>query len=92
MARRLLREGEVVGVFPEAGISYSFTVRALMRGVASLARETGAPVIPVAIWGTQRIYSVGRPDEHGMSRRRTGPAGGPWTSSSARRSTRRATT
>lgn len=65
MARRLLREGEVVAVFPEAGISYSYTVRALMRGVASLARETGAPVIPVAIWGTQRIYSVGRPDEQG---------------------------
>ena len=65
MGRRLLREGEVVGMFPEAGISYSYTVRPLMRGAASLARETGAPVIPVAIWGTQRIYSVGRPDERG---------------------------
>ena len=31
-----------------------------MRGVASLARETGAPVVPVAVWGSQRIYSVGR--------------------------------
>ena len=59
-ARRLLREGEAVCAFPEAGISYSYTVRSLMRGVASLARETGAPVIPVAMWGSQRIYSVGR--------------------------------
>ena len=42
-ARRLLREGEAVGVFPEAGISWSYTVRSLMRGVASLARETGRP-------------------------------------------------
>ena len=40
-ARRLLREGEAVCAFPEAGISYSFTVRSLMRGVAALARETG---------------------------------------------------
>lgn len=60
-ARALLRAGEAVCAFPEAGISYSYTVRPLMRGVASLARETGAPVIPVALWGAQRIYSVGRP-------------------------------
>lgn len=60
-ARRLLAAGEVVSGFPEAGISYSFTVRPLMRGIAALARDTGAPVIPVALWGTQRLYTVGRP-------------------------------
>lgn len=60
-ARRLLRAGEAVGIFPEAGISYSYTIRGLMRGTAALARETGAPVVPVAIWGPQRIYSVGVP-------------------------------
>ena len=48
--------------FPEAGISYSYTVRPLMRGVVSLARETGAPLVPLAIWGTQRIFSVGDPE------------------------------
>ncbi len=61
-ARRLLRHGEAVGIFPEAGISYSFTVRSLMRGAAALAAETGAPLVPVAIWGSQRIYSVGVPE------------------------------
>jgi 1-acyl-sn-glycerol-3-phosphate acyltransferase len=60
-ARRLLRAGEAVGIFPEAGISYSYTVRALMRGAAALAAETGAQVVPVAIWGSQRIFSVGVP-------------------------------
>lgn len=60
-ARALLRSGEAVCAFPEAGISYSYTVRPLMRGVSSLARETGVPVVPVALWGAQRIYSVGRP-------------------------------
>lgn len=64
-ARRLLQAGEAVGAFPEAGISYSYTVRPLMRGIASLARETVVPVVPVAIWGSQRIYSVGRPDALG---------------------------
>lgn len=60
-ARRLLRAGETVCAFPEAGISYSYTVRPLMRGVVSLARETGVPVVPVSVWGGQRIWSVGRP-------------------------------
>ncbi len=60
-ARGLLREGEAVCGFPEAGISYSYTVRPLMRGLVSLARDTGAPVVPVGVWGTQRIFSVGDP-------------------------------
>jgi len=61
-ARRELEAGEAIGAFPEAGISYSYTVRPLMRGAASLARETGAPIVPVAIWGSQRVFSVGDPD------------------------------
>jgi 1-acyl-sn-glycerol-3-phosphate acyltransferase len=68
-ARRLLREGEAVCAFPEAGISWSYTVRSLMPGVAGLARETGAPVVPVAIWGSQRVWSVGLPDERGRKPR-----------------------
>jgi 1-acyl-sn-glycerol-3-phosphate acyltransferase len=60
-ARRLLREGHAVGAFPEAGISYSFTVRSLMPGVVALARETGVPVVPVVQWGIQRTYTRGRP-------------------------------
>ncbi len=60
-ARRLLREGEAVCGFPEAGISFSYTVRPLMRGLVALARETGAPLVPAAVWGTQRLFSVGDP-------------------------------
>jgi 1-acyl-sn-glycerol-3-phosphate acyltransferase len=60
-ARSLLHDGEAVCAFPEAGISYSYTVRSLMRGVASLSRETGVPIVPVTVWGSQRIWSVGRP-------------------------------
>lgn len=60
-ARSLLRAGEAVCAFPEAGISFSYAVRSLMPGVAALARETGVPVTPVVVWGGQRIASVGRP-------------------------------
>ena len=56
-----LEAGEAVCGFPEAGISHSYTVRPLMRGVAALARATGAPLVPVAIWGSQRLFSVGDP-------------------------------
>lgn len=59
-ARRLLREGEAVCVFPEAGISHSLTVRPLMRGAAALAAETGAPLVPVVVWGGQRVLPLGR--------------------------------
>jgi 1-acyl-sn-glycerol-3-phosphate acyltransferase len=55
-ARRLLREGEVVCVFPEGGISAAYVVRALMPGAVALARETRAPLVPVSIWGGQRLW------------------------------------
>jgi 1-acyl-sn-glycerol-3-phosphate acyltransferase len=57
-ARRLLREGEAVGIFPEAGISFSYAVRSLMLGPAALARDTGAPLVPLAVWGSQRLWTV----------------------------------
>lgn len=62
-ARALLRRGEAVCAFPEAGISHSYTVRSMMRGVVALSRETGVPVVPVALWGSQRLSSVRRPGE-----------------------------
>jgi 1-acyl-sn-glycerol-3-phosphate acyltransferase len=55
-ARRLLAEGEAVCVFPEGGISAAYVVRALMPGAVALARETGAPLVPVSVWGGQRIW------------------------------------
>ena len=55
-ARRLLGEEEIVCVFPEGGISAAYTVRALMPGAAALARETGAPIVPVTIWGSQVLW------------------------------------
>lgn len=60
-ARAALIRGEIVGVFPEAGISRSFTVRALMPGAVALSRSTGAPVLLVAVWGPQRIATAGLP-------------------------------
>lgn len=52
-----LRAGELVGVFPEAGVNSSFTVRELKSGAARLAAEAGVPIIPVAVWGGHRLLT-----------------------------------
>jgi 1-acyl-sn-glycerol-3-phosphate acyltransferase len=59
-ALRALKEGELIGVFPEATINRAFDVKVLKTGAARMALETGVPLIPVAIWGTQRIWTKGR--------------------------------
>lgn len=59
-ALRHLESGEALGIFPEAGISRSLTVRGLMPGAVALARASGAPLLPVAMWGQQRALSIGR--------------------------------
>ncbi|MFI7573749.1 lysophospholipid acyltransferase family protein [Micromonospora sp. NPDC049497] len=56
-----LRSGEVVGVFPEATISRSFQVKELKSGATRMASQAGVPVLPVALWGGQRLWTKGRP-------------------------------
>ncbi len=56
-----LKAGEVVGVFPEATISRSFTVKPIKSGAVRMAAEAGVPVIPVTVWGSQRLWTKGRP-------------------------------
>ncbi len=55
-ARSLLEREEVVCVFPEGGISAAYVVRALMPGAVALAAQTGAPLVPVSVWGGQRLW------------------------------------
>jgi 1-acyl-sn-glycerol-3-phosphate acyltransferase len=56
-----LRAGEVVGVFPEATISRSFTVKPIKSGAVRMAAEAGVPVVPMTVWGSQRLWTKGRP-------------------------------
>src|SRR6195952_5137596 len=58
-AVRALKDGEIVGVFPEATISTSFTVKDLKAGVARMAVDAGVPIVPAAVWGGQRIATKG---------------------------------
>jgi 1-acyl-sn-glycerol-3-phosphate acyltransferase len=56
-----LKDGEVVGVFPEATISRSFTIKELKTGAARMAVAVGVPIVPMALWGSQRLWTKGRP-------------------------------
>lgn len=56
-----LRDGEVIGVFPEATISQSFQIKDMKSGAARLAAEAGVPLVPMVVFGGQRIYSKNTP-------------------------------
>jgi len=62
-AVRYLRAGQVVGIFPEATISRSFELKEFKTGATRLAAEAGVPLIPVILWGTQRLKTKGHPQD-----------------------------
>jgi 1-acyl-sn-glycerol-3-phosphate acyltransferase len=67
-ALRALRSGELIGVFPEATISRSFTLKSFKSGAARLAQEAGVPLLPMSLWGTQRLWTKGREAQLGRHR------------------------
>lgn len=54
-----LESGEAVIVYPEATISRSFELKEFKSGAARMSIEAGVPIVPVIVWGTQRIWSKG---------------------------------
>jgi 1-acyl-sn-glycerol-3-phosphate acyltransferase len=60
-ALKALKDGEVVGVFAEATISRSFTIKDIKSGAIRMAAAAGVPMIPMAVWGGQRLWTKGRP-------------------------------
>lgn len=56
----VLRSGEIVGIFPEATISRSYDLKQFKTGAARMATSAEVPLIPMATWGGQRIYTKGR--------------------------------
>lgn len=59
-ARALLAGGEVVGIFPQ-GTCRPLRRRPFHRTAAKLALETGVPVVPAALVGTEQILRPHRP-------------------------------
>lgn len=57
---RVLRRGEVFGIYPEGTRSPDGRLYKGKTGVARLALEAGVPVIPVAMIGTDKAQPTGR--------------------------------
>jgi 1-acyl-sn-glycerol-3-phosphate acyltransferase len=56
-----LKEGELVGVYPEATISRSFEIKEFKSGAARMAIAADVPIVPHIVWGAQRIWTKGHP-------------------------------
>jgi len=58
-AVRILREGRLLGIYPEGTRSPDGRLYKGKTGVARMALEAGVPVIPVAMIGTDRVNPIG---------------------------------
>ncbi len=52
-----LKAGEAVGIFPEATISRSMELKEFKTGAVRIAAQAEVPLVPVILWGTQRILT-----------------------------------
>ena len=57
VAERVLRQGRLLCLFPEGTRSRDGALGQAHGGAALLALKTGAPIIPVALSGTQRVFT-----------------------------------
>lgn len=60
-AVQYLRDGEAVGIFPEATISRAMELKEFKSGTMRIAAAAGVPVVPVILWGTQRMMTKDQP-------------------------------
>lgn len=63
-----LRAGELVGVYPEATISRSFELKEFKTGAARMARDADVPLIPLIVWGAQRMWTKDHPRQLGRTK------------------------
>src|SRR5438132_4290850 len=56
-AARVIRNGALAGIFPEGRLGPSDALQTAKSGMARLALASGAPVVPLGVWGMQRRWS-----------------------------------
>ncbi|BBZ36672.1 lysophospholipid acyltransferase family protein [Mycolicibacterium confluentis] len=63
-----LRDGELVAVYPEATISRSFELKEFKSGAPRMALEAQVPLIPLIVWGAQRMWTKDHPRNLGRNK------------------------
>jgi len=61
VAVQRLRDGELIGMHPEATISRSFELREFKTGAARMALDAQVSIVPLIVWGAQRIWPKDHP-------------------------------
>ncbi len=56
----ILKEGEILGIFPEGHRSKTGNVLKGMPGMVLLMEKSKAPVVPIKVYGTRRLFWHGR--------------------------------
>ncbi|MDQ1585095.1 MAG: hypothetical protein QOJ90_908 [Actinomycetota bacterium] len=67
-AVQALRDGEIVGVFPEATISRSFELKEFKAGAVRMASAAKVPLLPTVLWGSQRVWTKDHPKRLGRTK------------------------
>lgn len=67
------RQGSCVGIFPEGSVSHDprAGLQRIRSGLTRIAIPTGAPVVPVGIWGTHEVWPRTGLDRSSLLRRHT---------------------
>ncbi|MEO6512126.1 MAG: lysophospholipid acyltransferase family protein [Nocardioides sp.] len=76
-AEQFLAGGELVGIFPEATISRAMEIKALKTGAARIAAAAGVPLLPMVLWGTQRMMTKDHDKDFSRGKAITIKLGGP---------------
>ena len=53
-----LKAGHVLGIFPEGKRAESGTLEPAEKGFALIAKQTGVPIVPIALEGTDRVHPM----------------------------------
>ena len=72
-----LRAGEAVGIFPEATISRALELKEFKTGAVRIAAAAGVPLVPVILWGTQRMMTKDHPRDFSRGKTITISIGAP---------------
>lgn len=56
-----LKEGNIFIIFPEGTRSRTHTLAQGHSGLGMIALRSGVPVVPVAVWGTEKIFKTFKP-------------------------------
>lgn len=62
-----LKSGELVGIFPESTVSRSFEIKSIRSGAVRMSAESGTPIVPVIMFGSQRVLTKGHKANLGRS-------------------------